>query len=202
MVWKSKRSWQCKLSDLILAENSLTVHSEDMQGPRLVSPAVDEQRHTRQSDIRPREMSEEEDLNTFRFNIPEESNLGPSWPQSESSLDPDLETRTLDAATGVGSKRKVNEKKSTRVKSSKALKTSKHGIQYPSMPAGVVKKVASRFTRPSGSAKSNINRDTLGALLDATEWFFEQLGDDLGTYAQHAGRKTIDETDMITLMKR
>ncbi|KAH8162061.1 hypothetical protein CIB48_g6165 [Xylaria polymorpha] len=38
--------------------------------------------------------------------------------------------------------------------------------------------------------------------MQATDWFFEQLGDDLSAYAKHAGRKTIDESDMITLMRR
>ncbi|KAI9703268.1 MAG: hypothetical protein M1836_007834 [Candelina mexicana] len=169
----------------------------------LASSAVDEQHHGRQTDIRPHEMSEEEDVATFEFNIPAISPPGLSPPRIGSSLeDVDQEMRILDVATDAGSKMYSMDRKSDRTKMDKVLKISKHGIQYPSLPVGVVKKVASRFARAVGSGKSKINRDTLGALVNATEWFFEQVGDDLGTFAQHAGRKTIDETDMITLMRR
>lgn len=76
-------------------------------------------------------------------------------------------------------------------------KTSQHGIEYPSLPPGVVKRVAQRF-----AGKSKISPDTLAALVQASDWFFEQLGDDLSAYAKHAGRKTIEESDMLTLMRR
>lgn len=74
---------------------------------------------------------------------------------------------------------------------------SQHGIEYPSLPPGVVKRVAQRF-----AGKSKISPDTLAALVQASDWFFEQLGDDLSAYADHAGRKTIEESDMLTLMRR
>lgn len=76
-------------------------------------------------------------------------------------------------------------------------KISRHGIEYPSLPPGVVKRVAQRF-----AGKSKISPDTLAALVQASDWFFEQLGDDLSAYAKHAGRKTIEESDMLTLMRR
>jgi len=47
-----------------------------------------------------------------------------------------------------------------------------------------------------------VSADTLTALTQASEWFFEQLGDDLGAYARHAKRKTVEEADMVTLMRR
>lgn len=76
-------------------------------------------------------------------------------------------------------------------------KISQHGIEYPSLPPGVVKRVAQRF-----AGKSKISPDALAALVQASDWFFEQLGDDLSAYAKHAGRKTIEESDMLTLMRR
>lgn len=76
-------------------------------------------------------------------------------------------------------------------------KISQHGIEYPSLPPGVVKRVAQRF-----AGKSKISPDTLATLVQASDWFFEQLGDDLSAYAKHAGRKTIEESDMLTLMRR
>lgn len=80
-------------------------------------------------------------------------------------------------------------------------KISKYGIEYPSLPPAVVKRLAQRFAKTSG-AKGKIAPDALQAIMQASEWFFEQLGDDLQAYATHAHRKTIDESDMLTLMKR
>ncbi|KAI9050345.1 hypothetical protein LZ554_005511 [Drepanopeziza brunnea f. sp. 'monogermtubi'] len=84
----------------------------------------------------------------------------------------------------------------------KKIKLSKHGLQYPSLPAGVVKKLATKFARTSGNSKAKINKETLEAIMQASDWFFEQVSDDLEAYATHAGRKTIDESDMVTLMAR
>jgi histone H3/H4 len=84
----------------------------------------------------------------------------------------------------------------------KKAKVSVHGIQYPSLPAGVVKKLATTFARTSGNNKIKINNETVDAIIQASDWFFEQVSDDLGAYAQHAGRKTIDESDVVTLMAR
>lgn len=84
----------------------------------------------------------------------------------------------------------------------KKLKVSKHDIQYPSLPAGVVRKLATTFARTAGNSKAKINKETLGAIMQASDWFFEQVSDDLGAYAKHAGRKTIDESDIVTLMAR
>ncbi|CZR58404.1 uncharacterized protein PAC_08296 [Phialocephala subalpina] len=91
----------------------------------------------------------------------------------------------------------------TRVKNArkKKVKVSRHGIQYPSLPAGVVKKLATSFARTAGS-KAKINKEALDAIMQASDWFFEQVSDDLGAYAKHAGRKTIDESDIVTLMAR
>lgn len=84
----------------------------------------------------------------------------------------------------------------------KPLKTSRFGIPYPSLPAGVVKRIATTVAPSTRKGKLQISKDTLGALIEASDVFFEQVSDDLGAYAEHAGRQTIDERDMITLMKR
>ncbi|EEH50016.2 uncharacterized protein PADG_06095 [Paracoccidioides brasiliensis Pb18] len=88
------------------------------------------------------------------------------------------------------------------VKGSKQKKLSRHGIPVPRLPSGVVKKLATRFARSGNGGKSRISKETLAAIQQATEWYFEQASDDLLAYAKHAGRKTIDETDVITLMRR
>ncbi|KAI0509245.1 centromere kinetochore component CENP-T-domain-containing protein [Xylaria bambusicola] len=87
------------------------------------------------------------------------------------------------------------------LKRKKGKKISRYGIEYPSLPTNVVKRLAMTCAKTAGT-KGKISPDTLDAIMQATEWFFEQLGDDLSAYAKHAGRKTIDESDMITLMRR
>ncbi|KAJ4416066.1 hypothetical protein N0V82_006989 [Gnomoniopsis sp. IMI 355080] len=77
-------------------------------------------------------------------------------------------------------------------------KISRHGTEYPSLPSNVVKRLAQRF-----AGKTKISPDTLSAVMQASDWFFEQLSDDLGAYANHAkGRTTINESDMLMLMRR
>ncbi|KAJ8058521.1 hypothetical protein OCU04_012705 [Sclerotinia nivalis] len=84
----------------------------------------------------------------------------------------------------------------------KKKKISKHGLKYSSLPLGVVKKNAISLGRNRGSKGEKLSRDALDAIMQATDWFFEQISDDLGTYSEHAGRKTIDESDVLMLMKR
>ncbi|KAL1963738.1 hypothetical protein VTN77DRAFT_7804 [Rasamsonia byssochlamydoides] len=84
----------------------------------------------------------------------------------------------------------------------KQKKLSRHGIPVPTLPSGVVKKLAMRFARTGPGAKAKISKETLAAIEQASEWFFEQASEDLATYAKHAGRKTIDESDVMTLMRR
>lgn len=79
---------------------------------------------------------------------------------------------------------------------------SRHGIEYPSLPPTFVKRVAQTALQSSGLSNPRVSADTLVALTQASEWFFEQLGDDLGAFANHAKRKTIEESDVVTLMRR
>ncbi|KHN98688.1 Histone-fold protein [Metarhizium album ARSEF 1941] len=75
-------------------------------------------------------------------------------------------------------------------------RVSRHGVEYPALPPTFVKRVAQTALQSSGLSNPRISADTLTALTQASEWFFEQLGDDLGAYANHAKRKTIEESDM------
>lgn len=85
----------------------------------------------------------------------------------------------------------------------KVLAVSRRGISYSPLPARVVKAVASRFQRLyAKGGKATIKGDTLIALMEASNEFFEQFGYDLKAYAQLAKRKKIDESDVITIMKR
>ncbi|PSN70355.1 hypothetical protein BS50DRAFT_571614 [Corynespora cassiicola Philippines] len=81
------------------------------------------------------------------------------------------------------------------------LKISRHGHEYPSFPIAVVKRLATGFAKSQG-ANAKMSKDTFAALSQASDWFFEEMGADLAAYAQHAGRKQIEESDVIALMKR
>lgn len=88
------------------------------------------------------------------------------------------------------------------LKAKKRKRISQHGIEYPSLPPAFVKRVAQTALQSSGLNNQRLSAETLDALIQSSEWFFEQLGDDLGAYADHAKRKTIEESDVFTLMKR
>lgn len=83
----------------------------------------------------------------------------------------------------------------------KEAKVSRYGIEYPSLPPTVIKRLASTFARSYGGT-GKLNKETLSAISQTSDWFFEQVSEDLSAYADHAGRKTIEESDIITLMKR
>ena len=65
-----------------------------------------------------------------------------------------------------------------------------------------MKKLAESYGRSIGSGKHKINKDILKTVVQASDWFFEQIASDLGVYADHASRKTLEDTDVVTLMKR
>ncbi|KAF2397440.1 hypothetical protein EJ06DRAFT_523900 [Trichodelitschia bisporula] len=83
----------------------------------------------------------------------------------------------------------------------KELQISKWGIEFPSLPAAVIKKVATTFARSAGGS-GKLTAETVAALSQTSDWFFEQIAEDLAVYADHAGRKTVEEADVVTLMKR
>jgi len=81
-------------------------------------------------------------------------------------------------------------------KKRKPLPLSRHGIPYPPFPRQVIKKMATKF---SGSA---ISADTLDALAAASDAFFQQASEDLAAYSKHAGRKVIQDSDVVQLLRR
>lgn len=80
--------------------------------------------------------------------------------------------------------------------------TSKFGTAYRSFPSSVVKRLATAAAQSAGVTNGKLGKDTLLAISQASDWFFEQVAEDLASYADHAGRKTIEESDMLALMRR
>ncbi|KAI5464287.1 centromere kinetochore component CENP-T-domain-containing protein [Mariannaea sp. PMI_226] len=121
-----------------------------------------------------------------RSSIVEEETLGPEPEMEPTQVQSPAKSRSRASAVARRKKKRI----------------SKYGIEYPALPPSFVKRVAQTALQSSGLSNQRISPDTLEALSQASEWFFEQLGDDLGAYADHAKRKTIEESDVFTLMKR
>ena len=178
----------------------------------------------RDSDIRPGMMPADDSEDTFVFTVPPrdiphpKSSVTPpespvagfieddDWKDTDrinadnlsSHRYPDVSIDSLENTLQDIDTSAMNEPRSSR---KKKIKVSKYGIQYPSLPTGVVKKLAAQYARTSGS-KAKIGKETLEAIIQASDWFFEQTSDDLSVYSEHASRKTIEDSDIITLMKR
>ncbi|KAH7109083.1 centromere kinetochore component CENP-T-domain-containing protein [Dendryphion nanum] len=115
-----------------------------------------------------------------------------AYREEVSAIDRSLDTQSPDRTVTVQQKPRRQRRE---------VKISRSGIEYPSFPAATVKRLAGNFTKSQGG-KAKIGVDTLAALVETTDWFFEQMGEDLAAYAQHAGRKGIEEADVIAVMKR
>lgn len=85
----------------------------------------------------------------------------------------------------------------------KKLKMTRHGTVVPSLPRTLIKRVAIDAQARLGHRKPKLGREHMKALEQATEWYFEQVGEDLEAYSNHARRKKrIDRSDVLMLMRR
>jgi histone H3/H4 len=85
----------------------------------------------------------------------------------------------------------------------KKLKLTRKGNTVPALPSSLVKRLAIDSMTMMGKKRPTINGESLAALEQATEWFFEQVGEDLEVYSDHAKRRRrVDDADVVTLMKR
>ncbi|KAI5846345.1 centromere kinetochore component CENP-T-domain-containing protein [Morchella snyderi] len=73
---------------------------------------------------------------------------------------------------------------------------SRHGHPLPPFPRATIKKMAQTFLGGGAS----IGGEALEALVRASDAFWEQAAGDLAAYAGHAGRRTIEEGDVVVLM--
>ncbi|KAL1797039.1 hypothetical protein ACET3X_005579 [Alternaria dauci] len=115
-----------------------------------------------------------------------------AYREEESAIDRSLQTKSPEQASAVQLKG---------VRKPKEYMVSEHGIGFPSFPAAPVKKLALSFMKSQGG-KAQLNKETVDALVRTTNDFFEQISMDLAAYAQHGGRKMIEESDVLALMKR
>lgn len=160
-----------------------------------------------QSSVRPRRLSGsfDEVANSFVFDVsrflPNGTPSHKATVDPEESLDwPQCPAPAPAAEDVLGLPHHIGKSKPRKPK---VLAVSRRGISYSPLPAKVVKTVASRFQRLYAKGGiATIKGDTLIALVEASNEFFEQFSYDLKAYAQHAKRKKIDESDVTIIMKR
>jgi histone H3/H4 len=134
--------------------------------------------------------------NSDAFGIAAEAVLSDSFQQHSTPAlgSPDAITRQMTKIEAAVPSRPPRRKK---------LKLTKRGNVVPALPSSLVKRTAIDSVTRTGRKRPTIDRESLTALEQATEWFFEQIGEDLEAYSDHAKRrKRIDETDVLTLMRR
>ena len=181
---------------------------EDDEGDRFVSPAAGN-----------------EDDDTFRLQMPEvaeQSVLRPSVSPSlkrplevsDDAADDELEdvnSATDDDTAPVNTLRDRSPsriRKQTPLEAAasrprKKLKLTRHGTTVPSLPTSLIKRIAIDARTRVGKKKPVLGKDHVKALEQATEWFFEQVGEDLEAFANHARRKKrVNGDDVLTLMRR
>lgn len=212
-------------SELILADE---LGDETTQDVRTLLEAAS-RRRSRPSDINMGGESSDIDEgplenDTFQFRIParfrnptpdppeqdlpvmEEEDMAAEISESESTSEEDEEAATANLRQSSVDRQIQSELQahdSASVRRRRKLKLSKHGIEYPSLPSGVVKRLAMNFARGQGSGgNARINKEALHEIMRASDWFFEQISEDLACYASHARRKTIDENDIDVYMER
>ena len=142
---------------------------------------------------------QEDDDTLFAIQVPITEGFTATYPQYNANLvvQSDQEDNAQAQISKVLSKNGVPMKKLL-----KPERLSRHGIPYPPLSVRAVRKLASPFIRSAKGSAAKLNKETLASIMQASDWFFEQIGEDIGTYANHAGRKTVDDTDVIILMKR
>lgn len=85
----------------------------------------------------------------------------------------------------------------------KKLKLTRHGTTVPALPTSLIKRIASDARTRVGKKKPVFGKGHVKALEQATEWFFEQVGEDLEAFSNHARRKKrIIGDDVLQLMRR
>lgn len=87
-------------------------------------------------------------------------------------------------------------RKQTRKKSRKVLPVSDYGHEYPPLPPAVIKKLAVHL------AGGRLTADTVRVITEVSDQFFRQTSSSLRAFAEHAGRKTIDDADAMQLFLR
>ncbi|KAF6233684.1 hypothetical protein HO173_008241 [Letharia columbiana] len=181
----------------------LTPHSDEREGLRRAMYKDHDRREGHSNRIQQARELEGEGKSPFILNIPvlqsRRSSAEANFPDEQQlgGLDKEPEQSVLN----VRPTNSITKAKAGR-RAPRPMKKSRQGFPYPSFPAGVTKNIASTFARSLGSKSTIIDKETLEAITEAIDQYFEQLSIDLGVFANHAGRRKIGENDVIAVMLR
>ncbi|KAG8534252.1 uncharacterized protein KY384_001096 [Bacidia gigantensis] len=114
--------------------------------------------------------------------------------------DDELQSRLY--SSPVAKLNRVERRAPLKVRTPKAPRLSQYGIPYKAFPHAITKGIAATFARSSTGRRRSLSKETLFAIREAGNAFLSQLSGDLGIFTQHAGRKVIDDADIIAVMKR
>lgn len=181
----------------------LTPHSDEREGLRRAMYKDHDRREGHSNRVQQARELEGEGKSPFILNIPvlqsRRSSAEANFPDEQQlgGLDKEPEQSVLN----VRPTNSITKAKAGR-RAPRPMKKSRQGFPYPSFPAGVTKNIASTFARSLGSKSTIIDKETLEAITEAIDQYFEQLSIDLGVFASHAGRRKIGENDVIAVMLR
>ena len=122
-------------------------------------------------------------------------------------LDDDLQELEVAPAASAGSNRRQTLLESVaataRTRPKKKLRMNQRGNMVPCLPSSLIKRIVHNSQEQAGKRKTTLGKDHMKALEQASEWFFEQVGEDLEAYSQHGRRKKrVSEDDVLLLMRR
>lgn len=90
-----------------------------------------------------------------------------------------------------------------RARPKKKLKMNQRGNLVPALPSSLIKRIVYDSQEKAGKRKTSLGKEHMQALEQATEWFFEQVSEDVEAYSQHGRRKKrVSEDDVLLLMRR
>lgn len=85
----------------------------------------------------------------------------------------------------------------------KRLKVNQRGNMVPALPSSLIKRIVNDSQQKANKRKVALGKEHMQALEQATEWYFEQVGEDLEAFSSHGRRKKrIDDDDVLLLMRR
>lgn len=181
----------------------LTQHSNELESLRRDIYENGDRREGHLSEVKQTPELEGGVHSPFILNIPEllsrQSSAEATYPNEQ-----DLECLDMVSEKSVVHAGFTNPNLTTKAgrRAPKPTNKSRDGFPYPSFPIGITKRIASTFARSLGSKLTIKGNETLEAITEATDQYFEQLSNDLGVFATHARRMKINESDVVAVMKR
>ncbi|KPI38363.1 uncharacterized protein AB675_12156 [Cyphellophora attinorum] len=125
------------------------------------------------------------------------------WEDEENAADADPVHLSPSSKRRLTLLQLASSRQETTTRRRRKVKMTRHGTLAPALPTGLIKKIATEVQVRNGRRKPAFGPDHTKALEQATEWFFEQVGEDLATYSTHGRRKRrLDVDDVLLLMRR